>query len=228
MAKEGYMAKKAVVLLAGGFEEVEAVTPIDYLRRAGIDVTSAAAGENLDVTGSHSIPVRADTGLAELVKQAGGLPGLCRDLDAVLLPGGLPGASNLAASPGVSALLEAMAREGKIIAAICASPAVVLAPLGLLRGKRFTCYPGMEQGLEGTGPWSGDRVVIDGNIIMYCWMAGSWTSLNLWELVFAWFWKILIHCRRFWMSPLNCSQLFSQEIISKNIIPKEQASIVSG
>jgi 4-methyl-5(b-hydroxyethyl)-thiazole monophosphate biosynthesis len=159
------MAKKAVVLLADGFEEVEAITPIDYLRRAGIDVTIAAAGESLDVAGSHGVSVRADAGLAELVKRAGGLSVLCRDLDAVLLPGGLPGASNLAASSGVSALLGAMAGEGKIIAAICASPALVLAPLGLLQGRRFTCYPGMEQGLAGTGPWSEDRVVIDGNII---------------------------------------------------------------
>ena len=159
------MAKKALVLLADGFEEVEAITPIDYLRRAGIELSTAAAGESLELTGSHGIPVRADLSLGELVKRAGGLSGLCRDLDAVLLPGGMPGASNLAASPDVSALLEAMARDGKIIAAICASPALVLAPLGLLRGKRFTCYPGMEQGLGGTGPWSEERVVIDGNII---------------------------------------------------------------
>jgi 4-methyl-5(b-hydroxyethyl)-thiazole monophosphate biosynthesis len=76
----------------------------------------------------------------------------------------MPGASRLAASPEVSALLESMAREGKIIAAICASPALVLAPLGLLRGKRFTCYPGMEQGL-GEALWSEDRVVTDGNLI---------------------------------------------------------------
>ncbi|MDR2746652.1 MAG: DJ-1/PfpI family protein [Treponema sp.] len=159
------MAKKAAVLLAGGFEEVEAISPIDYLRRAGIDVVSAAIGESLEVTGSHGVPVRADLCLAELVKQAGGLSGLCRDLDAVLLPGGMPGASNLAASAGVSALIGAMAQGGKIVAAICASPALVLAPLGLLKGRRFTCYPGMEQGLEGTGPWSDDRVVIDGNFI---------------------------------------------------------------
>jgi 4-methyl-5(b-hydroxyethyl)-thiazole monophosphate biosynthesis len=157
------MAKKAVVLLAGGFEEVEAITPIDYLRRAGIEVVSAAIGESPEVTGSHGIAVRADASLAELEKRAGGLAGLCRDLDAVLLPGGMPGASNLAASAGVSALLEAMARSGKTVAAICASPALVLAPLGLLAGRRFTCYPGMEQGLEGT--WSEDQVVIDGNLI---------------------------------------------------------------
>jgi 4-methyl-5(b-hydroxyethyl)-thiazole monophosphate biosynthesis len=158
------MAKKALLLLAQGFEEVEAVTPVDYLRRAGLEVITAAVGESPEVTGAHGIPVRADAVLAELAAKAGGLPGLCRDLDAALLPGGMPSASNLAASADVSALLGAMARDGKTIAAICASPALVLAPLGLLRGRRFTCYPGMEQGLEGA-LWSEEPVVTDGNLI---------------------------------------------------------------
>jgi 4-methyl-5(b-hydroxyethyl)-thiazole monophosphate biosynthesis len=168
---EDPMAKKVLVLLAPGFEEVEAVTPIDYLRRSAVEVTTAAiaaastGGENRDVRGSHGIVLRADAALEELANRAGGLPALCRTLDAVVLPGGMPGASNLAASGDTVALLGAMSREGKIIAAICASPALVLAPLGLLKGKRFTCYPGMEQGLEGTGPWSEDPVVIDGSLI---------------------------------------------------------------
>jgi 4-methyl-5(b-hydroxyethyl)-thiazole monophosphate biosynthesis len=160
------MAKRAVVLLAPGFEEVEAVTPVDYLRRAGIEVISAAVGaggESREVSGSHGISLRADAVLEELAAEAGGFPALCRTLDAVLLPGGMPGASNLAASGAAAALLKAMAREGKTVAAICASPALVLAPLGLLRGKRFTCYPGMERGLEGT--WSEEAAVIDGSLI---------------------------------------------------------------
>ncbi|MDR0732172.1 MAG: DJ-1/PfpI family protein [Treponema sp.] len=159
------MAKKALVLLAQGFEEVEAVTPLDYLRRAGLEAGAAAIGEKRLVTGSHGISVRADATLTELVLGAGGLSALCGALDAVLLPGGMPGAANLAASTDVAALIEEMVRGGKIVAAICASPAVVLAPLGFLKGKRFTCYPGMEQGLEGTGPRSEENVVIDGNII---------------------------------------------------------------
>jgi 4-methyl-5(b-hydroxyethyl)-thiazole monophosphate biosynthesis len=163
------MAKKALVLLAPGFEEVEAVNPIDYLRRSGIEVTVAAleatgGAESREVAGSHGIGLRVDMGLAELVAEAGGIPGLCRTLDAVVLPGGMPGASNLAASGDTAALLGAMARDGRIITAICASPAVVLAPLGLLKGRRFTCYPGMEKGLEG-GFWSEDPVVVDGNLI---------------------------------------------------------------
>jgi 4-methyl-5(b-hydroxyethyl)-thiazole monophosphate biosynthesis len=158
------MAQKALILLAGGFEEVEAVTPIDYLRRAGLNLTSAAVGEGRMVTGSHGITLEADTTLGELISRAGGVPQLCRTLDAVLLPGGLPGASNLAASKETGALLKAMAQAGKVLAAICASPALVLAPLGLLAGKRFTCYPGMEQGLS-EGRWSEDPTAIDGNLI---------------------------------------------------------------
>ncbi|MDR2376802.1 MAG: DJ-1/PfpI family protein [Treponema sp.] len=163
------MAKKALVLLAPGFEEVEAVSPIDYLRRAGIEVTAAAvvpdSAGGRDVGGSHGIILRADSTLAALTAEAGGLPALCRTLDALLLPGGMPGASNLAASADVTALIQAMARGGKIVAAICASPALVLAPLGLLKDRRFTCYPGMEQDLKGTGPWSEEQVVIDGSLI---------------------------------------------------------------
>jgi 4-methyl-5(b-hydroxyethyl)-thiazole monophosphate biosynthesis len=162
---EDPMAKKALVLLAEGFEEVEAVSPVDYLRRAGLEVTTAALGPARLVTGSHGIGVQADATLAELAAKAGDIPRLCRALDALLLPGGLPGAANLAASADVAALAGAMARGGKLIAAICASPAVVLAPLGLLEGRRFTCYPGMEQGLERAGPWSEDPVVIDGNLV---------------------------------------------------------------
>jgi 4-methyl-5(b-hydroxyethyl)-thiazole monophosphate biosynthesis len=160
---EDPMAKKVLVLLAPGFEEVEAVTPIDYLRRSGVEVTAAALGGGRDVRGSHGIVLRADADLAALRAEAGGLSALCRTLDALLLPGGMPGASNLAASGDAGALIQAMAREGKIVAAICASPALVLAPLGLLKGKRFTCYPGMEQGLEGI--WSEDPVVADGGLI---------------------------------------------------------------
>jgi 4-methyl-5(b-hydroxyethyl)-thiazole monophosphate biosynthesis len=155
------MAKKAVVFLAEGFEEVEAVTPIDYLRRAGVEVTIASAEGGEIVTGSHGIPVKADTTLGDLVKQGRAVPA---SWDAVVLPGGLPGADNLAASAAVGAFVREMAAEGKWVCAICASPAVVLAPLGLLAGKKFTCYPGMEKTVSGAS-WSGGRVVIDGAVI---------------------------------------------------------------
>jgi 4-methyl-5(b-hydroxyethyl)-thiazole monophosphate biosynthesis len=153
------MAKKAVVLLAEGFEEVEAITPVDYLRRAGIEVTVAAAGRDRTVRGARGVPVIADTVLEDLVRKGG-----AASWDAVILPGGMPGASNLAASRETGALLKEMAAAGKVVAAICASPAVVLAPLGLLAGRNFTCFPGMEKQVSGA-KWSGDRVVTDGNLI---------------------------------------------------------------
>jgi len=153
------MAKKALVLLAEGFEEVEALTPVDYLRRAGVEVTVSAITDSLAVKGRWTgLRVTADTTLTEIAKQ--GTAGW----DAVILPGGMPGAENLSASKETGALLKSMASEGKLVCAICASPAVVLAPLGLLAGKKFTCYPGMEEKVA-DGKWLEDRVVTDGNII---------------------------------------------------------------
>ncbi|MDR0601193.1 MAG: DJ-1/PfpI family protein [Treponema sp.] len=151
------MSKKAIVLLAEGFEEVEAVTPIDYLRRAGVDVTSAAIGRSRTVTGAHGVEITADALFADLAGKSGAW-------DALILPGGGPGSKNLAASGETAALVTAMAASGKIVAAICASPAVVLAPLGILKGRTFTCYPGMESGVRGAR-WSSGPVVIDGNVI---------------------------------------------------------------
>jgi 4-methyl-5(b-hydroxyethyl)-thiazole monophosphate biosynthesis len=148
------MTKNALVFLADGFEEVEAITPIDYLRRAGVELTTVSISGNKTVTGSHKIRVVADRTLAE----TGGV------WDALLLPGGMPGAANLAACAELGKRLREQAAAGRIIAAICASPVVALAPLGLLKGRRFTCYPGMEKEVSG-GVWSEDRVVTDGNIV---------------------------------------------------------------
>ncbi|MDR1031206.1 MAG: DJ-1/PfpI family protein [Treponema sp.] len=171
------MSKKVLVLLAKGFEEVEAITPIDYLRRAGIEVTvaSIASGDaGLQVPGAHGLLTLADTSLQELAK-AGQVS--AASWDGVLLPGGMPGASNLAASETVNRLVKDMAAAGNLVAAICASPAVVLFPLGLLQGRRFTCFPGMETGVSGA-QWSEDKVVVDGNIITSrgAGTAGAWAT----------------------------------------------------
>jgi 4-methyl-5(b-hydroxyethyl)-thiazole monophosphate biosynthesis len=151
------MIKKALVFLADGFEEVEAITPIDYLRRAGITVTTAAISGVEMVKGSHQVGILADTTLEKLAPQGA-------DWDAVVLPGGGVGSENLAGSAGVGSFVKAMAAAGKLVCAICAAPAVVLAPLCLLTGRRFTCYPGMEDRVSGAA-WTADRVVIDGNIV---------------------------------------------------------------
>ena len=155
------MGKKVLAFLADGFEEVEAVTPIDYLRRAGVTVTIAAIGNEKTAAGSHGISIVTDTTLAAL-EQEGRLN--AASWDGVFVPGGMPGASNLAACAPAGKLFREMAAAGKTAAAICAAPAVFLAPLGLLEGKKFTCYPGMEKKVSG-GKWQEDKVVVDGNIV---------------------------------------------------------------
>ena len=165
--------KKVLVLLAEGFEEVEAVTPIDYLRRVGVEVTTAAvgvkdAGSGLAVRGARGIGVNADVSLEALLKE-GKLSAAA--WDGVVVPGGGPGADNLAASVETGAFLKEMAGAGKCVCAICASPARVLSPLGLLAGKNFTCYPGEETRVmspSSASPgakWKQDRVVVDGFLI---------------------------------------------------------------
>ncbi|HCC37579.1 MAG TPA: DJ-1 family protein [Treponema sp.] len=151
------MGKRVVELLAEGFEEIEALTPVDYLRRAGIEVVTAAVGEARDVRGARNIVVVADTMLAEWLKSE-----RAEDWDAIILPGGLRGSENLAASRESGALVERMAAAGKWVCAICAAPAVALSPLGLLAGRKFTCYPGLEEKVR-DGVWLRDRVVIDEN-----------------------------------------------------------------
>ncbi|MDR2079210.1 MAG: DJ-1/PfpI family protein [Treponema sp.] len=174
------MQKKVILFLADGFEEVEALTPIDYLRRAGIEVTTVSVSANPAVKGAHGLPVMADSTLTELA----GLGRLgAKSWDGVLLPGGMPGASNIAASEGASALLREMDAAGKLVCAICASPAGVLAPLGLLSGRRFTCFPGMEEKVSGAR-WSEDRVVVDGNIVTSraAGTAGAWAAAIIGKL----------------------------------------------
>jgi 4-methyl-5(b-hydroxyethyl)-thiazole monophosphate biosynthesis len=151
---------KAFVFLAEGFEEVEAVTPIDYLRRAGVDVTTVSITKNRTVCGSHRIPVEADAVIAKIKPDEAGC---------IVLPGGMPGTTYLAASPELDAIIRKFDAEQKIIAAICAAPALVLGSKGILDGRRFTCYPGMEAnvtcGPNGCPEWHSDPVVEDGHLL---------------------------------------------------------------
>jgi len=148
------MAKKAIVILAPGFEEIEAVTVIDILRRAEVDVTVAGVSDRT-VRASRLTTIVADITLEEAETY----------YDALILPGGMPGASNLAASEKVIALIKHINGYGHIIAAICASPAIVLAPTGILNGKQATCYPGMQDKFDDSTIYSEEPVVSDGNII---------------------------------------------------------------
>lgn len=147
--------KTVLVPLAPGFEELEAVTVIDLLRRADIRVLAASL-DGAPVTGSHGIEMVPDLGLEQALEQ---------DLDMVVLPGGLPGADNLQADPRVTAVLRRLADSGKFTAAICAAPRV-LAVAGVLDGKRATSYPGFLD--TGSAPGIqvvADPVVRDGRVI---------------------------------------------------------------
>ena len=148
--------QRSFVFLAEGFEEIEALTPVDVLRRAGMDVKTVSITDSHQVTGAHGVTVTADL----TFRQA--------DFDGaewLICPGGLPGAQNLHEFGALGDLLKVHASKGKI-AAICASPAMVLAPLGLLEGKEATGYPGTEKGLKAGGAIVRDaRVVVSGNII---------------------------------------------------------------
>ena len=141
------------LLLAPGFEEVEAITPADFLRRAGIDVKLVAL-QGTEVEGAHGISVKADLALDQLPRDPNGL----------ILPGGMPGAENLANSGRVIELIRRQNKAGKMIAAICASPAVVLTKADVLAGKRVTCYPGFEERFSDCS-FVDQRVVVDGNLI---------------------------------------------------------------
>ena len=141
------------LFLANGFEEIEALAPLDLLRRAGVEVTTVGIGGDR-IQGSHGITVEAD------------IPeGLFTDAnpDMIILPGGMPGSRNLDASRTVDVALKAAVRNGAILAAICAAP-MVLGRRGLLEGKRAICFPGFEGELRGA-TIADTRVVRDGNII---------------------------------------------------------------
>ncbi|MBR6283033.1 MAG: DJ-1/PfpI family protein [Muribaculaceae bacterium] len=142
------------VFFANGFEEIEALTIVDVLRRAGMEVKTIAVHFCREVTGAHGVTVITD-GLMDDVKPTDGW---------LILPGGMPGATNLKLYEPLGEMLARHEADGKKIAAICASPSVVLAPIGLLDERKATCYPGME--CKGCGAiWVDDMVVTDGNVI---------------------------------------------------------------
>lgn len=147
---------KALVPLAQGCEEVEAVTIIDLLRRANIEVVTAGLTPE-PVIGSRGVILIADTTLDKAAK--------IDDFDMVILPGGLPGADNLADSPLLTRLLKRMAKEDRYVTAICAAPRV-LAKAGLLEGRRVTAYPGFIDGGHFPGlNYTGGAVEVDGKIV---------------------------------------------------------------
>ncbi|MBP6230685.1 MAG: DJ-1/PfpI family protein [Paludibacteraceae bacterium] len=142
------------VFLANGFEEIEAVSTIDILRRADIDTTMVSIEPQLAVIGAHNIVIVAD----KLFSEAS-----LADAETLILPGGMPGTSNLNKHEGLKQALKAHAAKGKLIGAICAAP-LILGELQLLQGKQATCYPSFEPHLHGA-TLSNDKVVDAGEIV---------------------------------------------------------------
>lgn len=143
---------KVNVYLADGFEEVEGLTVVDLLRRAGIETDMVSIMGRKEITGARKIPVLADKLFEEQ-----------DDPDVIVLPGGMPGTLHLKAHEGLADLIRKADKEGKLLAAICAAP-TIYGEMGLLEGKNATCYPGMEDKLLGAN-WQEQPVVVDGNFV---------------------------------------------------------------
>ena len=149
------MAKRVLVPIADGIEELEAVAIIDTLRRAGAEVTVASVTSGLQVTASRRVQLVADKLMQDCANDT---------YDLVVLPGGMPGAERLRDSAPLTALLKRQQADGRMLGAICASPAVVLQHHGLLGQRRATAYPGFAERLpQGGAP--GSRVVVDGSCV---------------------------------------------------------------
>lgn len=146
--------KKAILFLAEGFEEMEATGTVDILRRGGVDVKTVSITDDRKVVGAHNMEYVADNTIAEID---------ITDVEALILPGGMPGSSNLNSCEQLKEMLLEQYRRGKIVAAICAAP-MVLGSLGLLKGRKATCYPGFEPKLIGATV-TGEAVEVDGNVV---------------------------------------------------------------
>lgn len=148
---------KVYEFLANGTEEVEALTTVDVLRRAGVDIVTVSITGSKEICSSHDITIKCDKTIEECDFS---------DADMLLLPGGMPGSSNLKEHIGVRSALLKHSACGKLIGAICAAP-MVLGDLGILKGKKATCYPGFEGYLDGAD-YIEDVYVVDGNVITGC------------------------------------------------------------
>lgn len=141
------------VLLADGFEEIEAIAPIDVMRRGGLNVATAGVGKK-DITGSHSITITADMSVDEINTE---------DVEGIILPGGMPGTLNLQKNEKVIELVRYCYENEILLAAICAAP-MILGELGMLDGKEAVCFPGFEEHLKGATYCDCSVVVFD-NVI---------------------------------------------------------------
>lgn len=146
--------KKLGIFLADGCEEIEALTVVDVVRRAGMEIAMISISDHLQIRGAHNIVFQAEVTAKEADFD---------NLDGIVLPGGMPGTIHLGECACAQDIIRKFAEEGKLVSAICAAPSV-LGEAGLLQGKHATCYPGFEEKLLGAEAEK-EQVVVDGNII---------------------------------------------------------------
>lgn len=164
--------KKIFLFIADGFEEVEAITPVDYLRRCGAQVVIVGVG-GATIKSSRSVTITCDVSLDALIdpsvsgSTASAIDGLAAETALVILPGGLPNSRSLGENTRIRDFVQAVDRHGGLIGAICAAPVLTLGAWNMLDGKKFTCYPGMSEDLP-VPPLKEMRVIQDGNIITAC------------------------------------------------------------
>ncbi len=147
---------RSYVFLANGFEEIEALTVVDVMRRAGLEVQTVSINKDNNVIGAHGVTVVADTNIYAANFE---------DAEWLIAPGGMPGSQNLHECKKLNDILSSHFKKDGKIAAICAAPALVLSPLGILDGKEATCYPGMENHFRKEVIQKVAHVVKDGNVI---------------------------------------------------------------
>ncbi len=145
---------KGYIFLANGYEEVEALATADVLRRGGVEIALVSMQESREAKGSHGICVLADSTFKE---------GAYEDADVLILPGGMPGTKTLDGHKGLAEVIKSQFNKGKLVAAICAAPSV-LGHLGILKGRKATCFPGFEKELGGA-EFVDRPAVIDGNVV---------------------------------------------------------------
>ncbi|MCI7491628.1 MAG: DJ-1/PfpI family protein [Lachnobacterium sp.] len=145
---------KIGIFMADGCEEIEGLTVVDIVRRAGMEIETISITDKAEVTSSHKVTFKTDTTKADADFDS---------YDGIVLPGGMPGTLNLGADETVDRVIREFAAQGKLVSAICAAPSV-LGQAGLLEGKKATCHPGFEDKLLGA-TWLEEPVVVDGNVI---------------------------------------------------------------
>ena len=156
--------KQVYVMLADGFEEIEALTVVDILRRGKVPVSTVSITEKQTVTSSHNITVTADFTFSQLKEE---------EAEMIVLPGGMPGTVHLKEKQELMDLVMRRYENNQWIAAICAAPALIFGELGILNERNAVCYPGMEEHMKGAHYLKEEKSVQDGHVITGCGMGGA-------------------------------------------------------